>query len=72
LADAKRTFKVIEKENSNYLIGTVQVNALRGNLQSQPHVFAREDGWIIAYFNKDESIGHVWPYTYGVKAPNDV
>jgi len=65
LAVAKTVYRTIEKETSNYTVGSV---ALPGLPESEDvHVFVHKDGWIVAYYLKAEPIGKIidWAYWSG-------
>lgn len=70
LGSAKQAFKVVEAEESDFLIGIVDVSVSGSPLRTLPHVFFHNDGWLVAYFLKDESLGNAWPW--GVLPPDDV
>jgi hypothetical protein len=59
LSSAKRAFKLIESEQADFIIGVVQVPALSG--PTQPRVFVHKNGWMVAYFLRDESVRYTWP-----------
>ena len=65
LAVAKTVYRTIEKETSNYTVGSV---ALPGLSESEDvHCFVHKDGWIVAYYLKAEPIGKIidWAYWSG-------
>jgi len=65
LAVAKTVYRTIEKETSNYTVGSI---ALPGLPESEDvHCFVHKDGWIVAYYLKAESIGKIidWAYWSG-------
>ena len=65
LAVAKTVYRTIEKETSNYTVGSV---ALPGLPESEDiHCFVHKDGWIVAYYLKAEPIGKIidWAYWSG-------
>jgi hypothetical protein len=68
LESVKGTFKIIEQETSDFVVGTVEIT----NAPLAPHVFVNSEGWIVAYFLKDESVGYAWPFGHGLKPPDDV
>jgi len=60
LNDAKSAFTSIERETTDYIIGTVP---MWGHTeQQQPHVYVSNDGWIVAYYPKDRSSGWIMPW----------
>ena len=71
LENARLAFKVLEAEETDFLIGTVDVIATTV-LDRLPHLFVHKDGWLVAYFLKDEGIGYAWPYGHGIEPPDDV
>jgi hypothetical protein len=68
LEDAKRAFKTIEQDTNDFVVGTVEV----ANAPLAPHTYVSSDGWIVAYFLRDESVGYAWPYGAGFRPPDDV
>jgi len=65
LAVAKTVYRTIEKETSNYTVGSV---ALPGLPESEDvHCFVHKDGWIVAYYLEAEPIGKIidWDYWSG-------
>jgi hypothetical protein len=68
LEGVKGAFKIIEQETSDFVVGTVEIT----NAPLAPHVFVNSDGWIVAYFLRDESVGNAWAYGQGFKPPDDV
>jgi hypothetical protein len=68
LEGVKGAFKIIEQETSDFVVGTVEIT----NAPLAPHVFVSSDGWIVAYFLRDESVGNAWAYDHGFKPPDDV
>jgi hypothetical protein len=65
LAVAKTVYRTIEKETSNYTVGSV---ALPGLPESEDvHCFVHKDGWIVAYYLEAEPIGKIidWAYWSG-------
>jgi hypothetical protein len=68
LESVKGAFKIIEQETSDFVVGTVEIT----NAPLAPHAFVSSDGWVVAYFLRDESVGYAWPYYQGFKPPDDV
>ena len=65
LAVAKTVYRTIEKETSNYTVGSI---ALPGLPESEDaHCFVHKDGWIVTYYLKAEPIGKIidWDYWSG-------
>ena len=59
---AKEVYKTIEVEKENYTIGSV---ALPNYAESEDvHVYVHKDGWIVAYYLKDEPIAKMVSYKY--------
>ena len=57
---AKEVYRTIEVEKENYTIGSV---ALPGYGESEDvHVYVHKDGWIVAYYLKDEPIAKMVNY----------
>ena len=60
LNDAKSVFATIERETSDYIIGTV---ALDQHTEEQyPHVYVSTDGWIVAYYPDDRPSSWLLPW----------
>jgi hypothetical protein len=68
LENVKGAFKLIEQEASDFVVGTVEI----ANAPLTPHAFVSSDGWVVAYFLRDESVGYAWAYHQGFKPPDDV
>jgi hypothetical protein len=65
LAVAKTVYRTIEKETSNYTVGSI---ALPGLPESEDvHCFVHKDGWIVAYYLEAEPVGKIidWAYWSG-------
>ncbi len=64
LNDAKGAFATIERETSDYIIGTV---ALSLHTEEQyPHVYVSTDGWVVAYYPNDRPSSWILPWAdYG-------
>jgi hypothetical protein len=57
LAQVKGAFKSVETVSDEYIIGEV---ALADLLESaHPHVYVNKDGWIVAYYSKDEPVSKI-------------
>jgi len=65
LAVAKTVYRTIEKETSNYTVGSVSLPGLPES--EDVHVFVHKDGWIVSYYLKAEPIGKIidWAYWSG-------
>jgi hypothetical protein len=62
LAVAKTVYRTIEKETSNYTVGSI---ALPGLPESEDvHCFVHKDGWIVAYYLKAEPVGKIVDWNY--------
>ena len=60
LNDTKSAFASIERETSDYIIGTVDITW--HTEEQRPHVYVSKDGWIVAYYPKDMSAGWIFPW----------
>ena len=52
LAQAKEAFKTVETVSDEYLISEIALPNLPEEVH--PHVYVNKDGWIVAYYTKDE------------------
>lgn len=52
LAQVKGAFKTVETISDEYIIGEVALTNLWES--AHPHVYVNKDGWIVAYYTKDE------------------
>ena len=60
LNDTKSAFASIERETSDYIIGTV---ALTYHTEEEyPHVYVSKDGWIVAYYPKERERSWIVPW----------
>ena len=60
LDSAKPAFATIERETSDYIIGTV---ALDLHTEEQyPHVYVSTDGWVVAYYPNDRPSSWILPW----------
>jgi hypothetical protein len=50
------------------VVGIVEIS----NAPLNPHVYVSSDGWVVAYFLRDESVGNAWAYGHGFRPPDDV
>jgi len=57
LAVAKTVYRTIEKETSNYTVGSVALPGLSED--EDVHCFVHKDGWIVAYYLKGEPISKI-------------
>lgn len=67
LAVAKTVYRTIEKETSNYTVGSVPLPDLPES--EDVHCFVHKDGWIVVYYLKAEPVGKIidWNYWSGDK-----
>jgi hypothetical protein len=60
LNDTKSAFASIERETTDYIIGTV---ALSYHTEEEyPHVYVSTDGWIVAYYPDDRPSSWIFPW----------
>ena len=57
LAVAKTVYRTIEKETSNYTVGSIPLPGLPES--EDVHCFVHKDGWIVAYYLRGEPIGKI-------------
>lgn len=62
LSRAKAVFKYIEKETSEYIVGSMSLPDLPET--DDVHCFVHRDGWIVVYYLKDEPIGKIIDWNY--------
>ncbi len=60
LNDTKSAFASIERETSDYIIGTVAI-ALHAE-EEYPHVYVSTDGWVVAYYPDDRPSSWLFPW----------
>jgi hypothetical protein len=60
LNDTKSAFASIERETSDYIIGTVALTY--HSEQEYPHVYVSTDGWIVAYYPNDRPSSWIFPW----------
>lgn len=67
LSVAKTVYKTIEKETSDYVIGSLSLPGLPES--DDVHCFVHKDGWIVVYYLKAEPISKIieWSYYSGGK-----
>ncbi len=65
LSVAKTVYKTIEKETSDYIVGSLSLPDLPET--DDVHCFVHKDGWIVTYYLKAEPIGKIidWAYWSG-------
>jgi len=54
---AKKYFRTVEKEGPDFVVGSVPVPGY--DTPEDAHMFVHKDGWIIAYYSKDEPIAKI-------------
>jgi hypothetical protein len=52
LTRVKSVFRTVEKETDDYIIGSVSIPGL--DIVYDVHVYVQKDGWIVAYYAKDD------------------
>ncbi|MEM2889515.1 MAG: hypothetical protein QXR42_08630 [Candidatus Bathyarchaeia archaeon] len=57
LATAKTVFRTVEKETSDYVVGSVPLPGLSEN--EDVHCFVHKDGWIVVYYLKGEPLSKI-------------
>jgi len=57
LAVAKTVYRTVEKETSNYTVGSVALPGLSEN--EDVHCFVHKDGWIVTYYLKAEPVSKI-------------
>lgn len=62
LSKVKSAFKTIEKETSNYIVGSISLPNLPET--DDVHCFVQKDGWIVVYYLKDEPISKIIDWSY--------
>jgi len=62
LNQAKSAFVSIERETSNYVIGTVALTY--HSEEEYPHVYVSNDGWVVAYYPRDKPSSWLFPWAY--------
>lgn len=64
---AKTVYRTLEKETSNYAVGSIALPDLPES--EDVHCFVHKDGWIVVYYLKAEPIGKIvdWNYWSGGK-----
>jgi hypothetical protein len=62
LFKAKSAFKTVEKETSNYVIGSVSLPSLPET--DDVHSYIQKDGWIVVYYLTNEPVSKVIDWNY--------
>jgi hypothetical protein len=57
LSKAKTVYRTIERETTTYIVGSVALPDYQTN--DDIHAFIQKDGWIVAYYAKDEPRGKI-------------
>lgn len=57
---AKSVFATIERETSDYIVGTVPLS-LHAE-EEYPHVYVSADGWIVAYYPREREASWIFPW----------
>src|SRR5660398_145320 len=60
LDQAASVYKIIEDKTSTYIIGIVEVP--NANDYEQPHVYTSSDGWVMAYYAKEQPRALIMPW----------
>lgn len=62
LAVAKRVFRIVERESSDYIIGSIALPGLSD--EEDVHCLIHRDGWIIVYYLKSEPVSKIIDWRY--------
>ena len=57
LSQVRAEFRTIEDETADYIIGSVPVPGYYES--ADPHVYVHRDGWILAYYLRDNPVGKI-------------
>lgn len=60
LADVRGFYKIIEDETATYIIGAMAVPDY--GVSEDLHVYIHTDGWVLAYYLNDETIGKIYDW----------
>ncbi len=60
LDQARKAFKTVETDNDQYIIGEVALPKLPE--AAHPHVYVNVDGWIVAYYSREEPASKLMPW----------
>jgi len=63
LSVAKTAFRVVEKETSNYIVGSVPLSE-SSPASEDAHCFVHKDGWIVVYYLKAEPVSKIVDWSY--------
>ena len=62
LSKAKAVYKIIEKETTDYVVGSLSLPGLPQT--DDVHCFVHKDGWIVVYYLKGEPISKIIDWNY--------
>lgn len=62
LSKAKSVYKAIEKEDANYIIGSITLPNLPES--EDLHCFIHKEGWIVVYYLKNEPVAKIIDWSY--------
>jgi hypothetical protein len=62
LTRVKSVFRTVEKETDNYVVGSVELQGL--STVYDVHVYVQKDGWIVAYYIKDDPASKILATKY--------
>lgn len=57
LNKAKTAFRIIERQTSSYIIGSVEIQGLPETQDA--HVYVNKDGWILSYYLKNDPVSKI-------------
>lgn len=63
LSVAKTAFRVVEKETSSYIVGSVPLSE-SSPASEDAHCFVHKDGWIVVYYLKAEPVSKIVDWSY--------
>ncbi len=62
LAEAKKVYRTVEREEDEYIVGSVNIPDY--NEDWEPHVYASTDGWVVAYYLKDDPASKIMDWVH--------
>ncbi|MEW6481995.1 MAG: hypothetical protein AB1397_03185 [bacterium] len=62
LSQAKGVFVGLEKEENDYIIGSIRPSGYLENENAEIHCFVHKDGWILTYYTKDVPRAKIFDY----------
>ena len=65
---ARQRFKTLDSDTGEYVVGEVEVNS--SGVTSGPHVYLSRDGWLVAYYFRDQPAASAW-HTDAIKPPSN-